>query len=63
MNTAQRIQEACRDTNNRVLASAALLDRLDALPPGVTGRRLGELAMRGKERSLELYVLEAEGGA
>ena len=62
MNTAQRIEEACRATNNRVLASAALLDRLAALPPGVTSRPLGELAMRGKERALELYVLEAGAG-
>ncbi len=59
MNTAQRIEQACRDTDNRVLASAALLDRLGALPPGVTSRPLGELAMRGKKRALELYVLEA----
>jgi adenylate cyclase len=63
MNTAQRIQEACRDTNHRVLASAALIDRLAALPLGVTSRPLGELAVRGKERPLELYVLEADRGA
>ena len=62
MNAAARIVEACRETDNRVLASAALLDRLAALPPGVTRRRLGELAMRGKERPLELCVLEAHGG-
>ncbi len=60
MNAAARIVEACRETGNRVLASAALLDRLAALPPGVTRRRLGELAMRGKERPMELCVLEAE---
>jgi adenylate cyclase len=63
MNTAQRIQEACRDTNHRVLASAALIDRLAALPLGVTSRPLGELAVRGKEHPLELYVLEADRGA
>ena len=57
MNTAARILEACRAADNRVLASAALLDRVAALPPGVTRRGLGELAMRGKERALELYVL------
>ena len=62
MNTAARILEACRATDNRVLASAALLDRLDALPAGVMRRRLGELPMRGKERALELYVLEAGPG-
>ena len=59
MNTTQRIQEACRATSNRVLASVALLDRLAALPSGVTRRPLGELPMRGKERPLELYVLES----
>jgi adenylate cyclase len=60
MNTAARILEACRDTDNRVLASAVLLDRLAALPPGVTRRRLGEFPVRGKERPFELDVLEAE---
>lgn len=59
MNTASRILEACRDTDNRVLASAALLERLAALPSGITRRRLGELPMRGKELPLELDVLEA----
>ncbi len=61
MNTAARIVEACRETENRVLASAALLDRLAALPPGVTRRRLGGLALRGKERPLEICALEADG--
>ena len=59
MNTASRIQQACRDTDNRVLASAALLERVAALPAGVARRRLGELALRGKERALELYVLDS----
>ena len=63
MNTAARILEACRDTDNRVLASAVLLDRLAALPPGVTRRRLGEFPVRGKERPLELDVLEKGGAA
>ena len=58
MNTAARILEACRDTENRVLASAALIERLATLPPGVTRRRLGEFPVRGKERRLELDVLE-----
>jgi adenylate cyclase len=59
MNTAARILEACRVTDNRVLASATLLDRLATLPAGVTRDRLGELPMRGKERALEIYVLKA----
>jgi adenylate cyclase len=61
VNTTQRIQEACRETDHRVLASAALLERLVALPAGVAQRRLGELNMRGKDRPLELYALEADG--
>ena len=59
MNTAARILEACRDTGNRVLASAALIERLATLAPGVTRRGLGELPVRGKEHGLELDVLEA----
>ena len=47
MNTAARIQEARRDTGCRVLASAALIERIGALPVGVTGRSLGPLPMRG----------------
>ncbi|MGO8917088.1 MAG: adenylate/guanylate cyclase domain-containing protein [Stellaceae bacterium] len=61
MNTAARIQQACRDTGHRVLASAALLERIAALPAGITRRALGPLPLRGKERALELYALEATG--
>ena len=46
-----------------VLASAALIERLATLPPGVTRRRLGEFPVRGKDRRLELDVLKAEGSA
>jgi adenylate cyclase len=60
MNTAARILEACRLTGNRVLASATLIERLAALPPGVTRRSLGEFPVRGKERPLELDVLQTE---
>jgi class 3 adenylate cyclase len=56
MNTTQRIQDACREANCRVLVSAALLDRIVALPAGVTARALGPMPMRGK---VALYALEA----
>jgi adenylate cyclase len=59
MNTTQRILEACREANCRVLVSAALLDRIVALPAGVTVRALGPMPMRGKERSVALSALEA----
>jgi adenylate cyclase len=60
MNTAARIQEACRDTDCRVLASAALIERIGVLPMGVTRRSLGPLPMRGKEQLIALYALETE---
>ena len=49
MNAAARIVEARRETENRVLASAALLDRLAALPPGVNSAQAGRdcLARQG----------------
>src|SRR5271165_1180464 len=63
MNTAARIQEARRDTGCRVLASAALIERIGVLPVGVTVRSLGPLPMRGKEQPIALYALETVDGA
>jgi adenylate cyclase len=63
MNTAALIQEACRATDCRVLASAALIERIGALPVGVTGPSLGPLPMRGKKQSIVLYALETVNGA
>jgi adenylate cyclase len=63
MNTAARIQEACRATDCRVLASAALIDRIVVLPVGVTARSLGPLPMRGKVQPIAIYALEALEGA
>jgi len=62
MNTAARIQEACRATGCRVLASAALIERIAALPAGVTCRSLGPLPMRGKEQPIALYAFETVDG-
>ena len=56
VNTAARIQELCRETGDRVLASADLIDRL-ALPPGVAKQSLGGLRLRGKGADLALYAL------
>jgi adenylate cyclase len=56
VNTTARIQEFCRQTGDRVLASADLIDRL-VLPPGVVKRSLGDLSLRGKERDVALYAL------
>jgi adenylate cyclase len=59
MNTAARLQQACRDTGQRVLASAALVNRLAALPSGIAKRSIGRLRLRGKENEIELYALTA----
>jgi len=56
VNTAARIQDLCRQTGDRVLASAELVDRLE-LPPGVVKRSLGDLRLRGKGADLALYAL------
>jgi len=57
MNTAARIEQACRDTGHDVLASAALIERLPALPPGIAKRSLGLVKLRGKSAELELFAL------
>jgi adenylate cyclase len=56
VNTAARIEEFCRQSGHRVLASADLVDRV-ALPPDIDKRPLGELHLRGKERNVALYAL------
>jgi adenylate cyclase len=56
VNTTARIQDLCRQTGDRVLASADLVDRLE-LPPGVAKRSLGGLRLRGKGADLALYAL------
>jgi adenylate cyclase len=59
MNTAARLQQACRQTGHRVLASAALVDRLAALPAGIAKRSIGGLRVRGKEGEIGVYALAA----
>jgi adenylate cyclase len=59
VNTTARIQEFCRQTSDRVLASAALVNLLE-LPFGITKRSLGDLHLRGKENDVVLYALEKE---
>jgi adenylate cyclase len=61
VNTAARIQELCRETGDRVLASADLVDRLE-LPPCVVKRALGDVRLRGKGSELALYALTKAPG-
>jgi len=57
MNTAARIQQACRETGHRILASAVLVNRLSDLPAGVAKRSVGPLRLRGKESEIAVYAL------
>ena len=60
MNTTARMEQMCRDVGCYALASAALLERLGALPPDIVKRPLGALPMRGKTEAIELFALETE---
>jgi adenylate cyclase len=57
MNTAARIEQTCRDTGHRLLASKPLLDRA-ALPPDLVANSIGARLLRGKAERLELFAVE-----
>jgi adenylate cyclase len=57
MNTAARIEEACRATGHRILVSRALLMRA-AMPVDVLATSIGTRLLRGKAERLELLTLE-----
>lgn len=56
MNTAARLEEACRATGQDVIASGAVLEGV-TLPPGIVARSLGPMALRGKTEAIELFAL------
>jgi adenylate cyclase len=57
MNTAARIEEACRSSGHDFIASAAVIAQIGTLPPGIVAKSLGALPLRGKTTSLELFAL------
>lgn len=57
MNTAARIEQACRITGHRILVSGALLARA-AMPVDVVATSIGTHPLRGKLERLELFALE-----
>jgi adenylate cyclase len=62
MNTAARIEETCRTSGRDFIASAAVVRRLPALPPGVEAERLGAVPLRGKQETLDLFAISRGGG-
>ena len=57
MNTAARIEGACRKFGRDYIASGELLARIGALPPGVVAESLGPVPLAGKSGELELFAL------
>ena len=53
LNTAARLVDVCRDSDESIIASAGLLDRL-VLPPHVAARSLGLIRLRGKEQAIRV---------
>src|SRR5690606_18576758 len=62
MNTAARIEQACRTPGHALLASRVLLDRC-TLPPGITTTDAGPHLLRGKREPIDLYALKRPGAA
>jgi adenylate cyclase len=62
MNTAARLEQACRTSGHALLASKPLLDRAE-LPPGIVATSIGSPLLRGKAERLELLALERSGSA
>ena len=61
MNTAARIEQACRSIGHPLLASKPLIDRA-ALPAGIVATSVGSHALRGKNEPLELFALARSVG-
>ena len=56
LNTAARIQQASREHQRQVLASADVVTALE-LPSEVSSESLGRIELRGVEESIELFAL------
>jgi adenylate cyclase len=61
LNTAARLVDACRETGEPVIASAALIGQL-VVPPGIAARALGPIPLHGKKIPVELFALQARAG-
>ena len=59
MNTAARLEQACRTTGHALLVSKPLLDRT-LMPAGIVATSLGSHLLRGKAERLELFALERD---
>jgi adenylate cyclase len=58
MNTAARLEQACRETGRMVVASKAFIDECE-LPERDRAVSLGRRALRGKAEPMELFAIES----
>lgn len=56
VNTAARLQSLCKEMERDFLVSGELLDVIE-LPPEAKAQYMGEVALRGKAKSLKIYAL------
>ena len=57
LNTAARIQSKCNELGQDIVLSNYLLDKLGPLPNPFKSTALGELELRGKQKSVMLYTV------
>ena len=57
INTAARIQEACKEYKHSLLVSGELLSRMD-LQPTYSTVSLGKVRLRGREEEIELFTVK-----
>ena len=57
INTAARIEAACKDFQTPLLISRELVDRM-VLSPGYNATSLGKVQLRGREKEVELFTIE-----
>ena len=57
LNTAKRLQEACKEYNRDVLVSGSLLEQTK-LPGGITTELVGSTVLRGRDSTTEIFGLQ-----
>lgn len=57
INTAARIQQACKAYDQPLLLSGDLIRRME-LPPDCTATSLGQVKLRGREKEIEIFTVE-----
>ena len=57
INTAARIQQACKAYGQPLLISGDLVRQIE-LPPDCTATSLGQVKLRGREKEIELFTIE-----